>query len=94
MLMLYLICMEIDTTTAYKKPFPIAIIKFDPPEFSAVIILINIRMVISKYSERHPRRVLKKTLGVQKRSLLRYVVVMNWRDSSGVLSYTVAELNI
>ena len=98
MLILYLICMEIDTTTAYKKPFPIATIKLDSPElfpaFSAVIILINIRMVISKYSERHPRRVLKKTLGVQKRSLLRYVVVMNWRDSSGVLSYTVADSNI
>lgn len=80
--------MDIDTTTAYKNPFPIAIIKLDPSEllvaFSIIIILINVRMTINKYSARHPRRVLKKILGVQKRSLLRYVVVMNCRDSSGV----------
>lgn len=62
--------MENETITAYKKPFPIATIKTDPSElmlaFSIVIMLINTRVVIKRNSEMHPRRVLKKTLGVQK----------------------------
>ena len=93
-------CMVIDTRTAYKKPFPIPITKTDglglglTLAFRRIIVLINIRMVIAINSAMHPRTLLKKLFGVQRRNLLLYVVVMNWRDNNGVLSYTEAESNI
>ena len=90
--------MVVATRTPYKKPFPIPFNKIAasvrPIALNEIIVLINIRIVTAMNSAMHPRTVLKKLFGVQKRSLLLYVVVMNWRDSNGVLSYTEAESNI
>ena len=90
--------MVIATRTAYKKPFPIPFTKIDasdrPVALNIIIVLRNIRIVMPVNSAMHPRTLLKKLFGVQKRSLLLYVVVMNWRDSNGVLSYTEADSNI
>lgn len=90
--------MVIATRAAYKKPFPIPFTKIAisvrPLAVNMLKVLINIRMVMPTNSAMHPRRVLKKIFGVQKRNLLLYVVVINWRDSNGVLSYTEADSNI
>ena len=80
------------TRTAYKKPFPIATVKIELLEplctvIAEVIALTYMRMVIARNSAMHPRSVLKKIFGLQKRNLFRCVVVINWRDSSGVWSY-------
>lgn len=94
----YLTCIVVATRAPYEKPIPIAICNIDPlsdpPAELMIIVLTNTRMVVARNSAMHPRTVLKKIFGVQNGNLIRFDVVINWRDSNGVLSYTDVESNI